>query len=222
VRHQRSHLPELAEIAGLQPARDDLDDQRRDARIVVDDLEVERTKVESDVAAVRTRRTRDQDRMDLITSPKDLERMQGELVSLQRRIATLEDEELEVMVRLEEAQATLDDLTAQVEQADARLAELIAGRDEKAAALDVDLRAVEAERAPVAAEIPDDLLALYEKLRVSKGGVAAAELRQRACGGCRLTVDNAELSRIAGTAPDQVVRCEECSRIMVRTAESGL
>ena len=44
-----------------------------------------------------------------------------------------------------------------------------------------------------------------KELRASKGGVGAAELRARQCGGCRLTLDNAELQSIAATADDVVV-----------------
>ena len=70
--------------------------------------------------------------------------------------------------------------------------------------------------------LPEDLLALYEKLRTSKNGVGAAELRARECTGCRLSIDSAELDLIRTTSSDTVVRCEECQRILVRTAESGL
>jgi predicted nucleic acid-binding Zn-ribbon protein len=224
LRHQRAHLPELAEIAALQAERTDLDNRARDARITVDDLTAEQQKVDTDVEAVKARRTRDRDRMDkgLVTNPKDLERMQHELESLERRISTLEDEELEVMARLEDAQRDLDELTARVTQADRRLAELAGARDERLGAIDADLASVEAERAPAVEGLPDDLLALYDRLRAQKGGVGAAELRARQCGGCRLTLDQAELSRIRGLATDEVVRCEECQRILVRTAESGL
>jgi predicted nucleic acid-binding Zn-ribbon protein len=158
----------------------------------------------------------------LVSNPKDLERMQRELESLERRISTLEDEELEVMARLEDAQRDLDELTARVTQADQRLAELAGARDEKLRAIDADLASIEAERGPAVEGLPEDLLALYDRLRTQKGGVGAAELRARQCGGCRLTLDQAELSRIRGLPTDEVVRCEECQRILVRTAESGL
>jgi uncharacterized protein len=72
------------------------------------------------------------------------------------------------------------------------------------------------------AAIPADLLALYDRLRANKGGVGAAELRARQCGGCMLTLDNADLADIRGKADDEVVRCEQCQRILVRTSESGL
>ena len=224
LRHQRSTIPELAEIAALDASRASLVDQARDAQIVVDDLTTEQKKIDADVEQVKTRRTRDRDRMDqgLIANPKDLERMQHELESLERRITSLEDEELEVMATLEDAQRTLDSLTAQVAAADERLALLAASRDEKARGIDEELAGIERDRGPAADGLPDDLVALYDKLRTAKGGVGAAALRARQCGGCRLAIDNAELAVIRLKPEDEVVRCEECQRILVRTDESGL
>jgi predicted nucleic acid-binding Zn-ribbon protein len=224
LRHQRATLPVIAEIAALQTSRADLDDQARDARIVVDDLTAEQTKIDADVEQVRTRRTRDQDRMDqgLIANPKDLERMQHELESLQRRITSLEDDELEIMAQVEDAQRNLDELEAHLRQADERLVTLAEERDRRLAELDAELLDLEAQRGPVVEALPTDLLTLYDRLREQKDGVGAAELRARQCGGCRLTVDNAELAVIRAKPEDVVIRCEECQRILVRTPESGL
>ena len=224
LRHQRSHLPELAEIAELRTTRTDLDNRARDAQIVVDDLTEEQTKIDADVEQGRTRRTRDQERVDqgLIANPKDLQHMLSELESLQRRITTLEDQELEVMEQVETAQRELNALTSQVTAADERLATLTESRDEKTGTFDRELDAVAAEREPIVAGLPADLLALYEKLRVLKGGVGAAPLRARQCGGCQLALDPAELAQIKAAGSDEVIRCEECQRILVRTHESGL
>lgn len=196
----------------------------RDARIVVDDLTVEQQKVDADVEAVKARRTRDRDRMDqgLVSNPKDLERMQHELESLERRIASLEDDELEVMERLEEAQAELARLEAMVAEAEEQLAGLVQTRDQKIAAIDERLAEAGGKRGPAADGLPAELLSLYDRLREAKGGVGAAELRARQCGGCRLGLDASELTRIKGLPEDEVVRCEECQRILVRTPESGL
>jgi len=224
LRHQRETLPELAEIAALTAARAELDGKRRDAQISVDDLTAEQAKVDADVEQVKTRRTRDQDRMaqGLIANPKDLERMQGELESLQRRITSLEDDELEVMARLEDAEKELDSLTQGVADADQRLAELSSARDQRTQALDHDLETVAADRVPTVSGIPDDLLALYDRLRASKNGVAVGALRARECSGCRLSLDPSELSAIRSAPADEVIRHEECQRILVRTPESGL
>ena len=223
LRHQRSHLPELAEISALEAERTALTDQVRDARIVVDDLTVEQSRADREVEQVKARRERDRTRMDTgqVTNPKDLERMQHELVSLERRITTLEDAELEVMEKLEEAQQVLDGLGIRAEDLDARLAELVAARDEKQAEIDAELARVADDRGPAIESMPQDLMALYERLREQKG-VGAALLRARQCGGCHMSLDASELSRIRSAPADEVVRCEECQRILVRTDESGL
>jgi uncharacterized protein len=191
---------------------------------VVEDLTADQEKVDSDVEAVKARRTRDRERMDqgLIANPKDLERMTHELESLERRINSLEDDEIEIMERLEEAQGVLDSLTAQLATTDARLSALAQSRDEAWAAIDAQLASLSTDRVPVADGLPADLLALYDKLRAAKAGIGAAALRARACGGCQLTLDNAELAVIKAAPSDEVIRCEECQRILVRTAESGL
>jgi predicted nucleic acid-binding Zn-ribbon protein len=224
LRHQLASLPELAEITALEASRKELDNQARDARISVDDLTVEQRKVDADVEQVKTRRKRDQDRIDqgLIGNPKDIERMQHEMVSLQRRIVSLEDEELEIMATLEDAQRTLDSLTAQIAAADERLEALRAARDEKGVGIEAELAEQVGRREEMVVGLPEDLLALYEKLRGNRRGVGAAELRQRRCTGCQLTIDAAEIEVIRKAPADLVVRCEECSRILVRSPESGL
>jgi predicted nucleic acid-binding Zn-ribbon protein len=101
-------------------------------------------------------------------------------------------------------------------------AELRAVHERKAGDLQSQLATVQAERATAASGMPEDLITLYEKLRAQKGGVGAAALRRRECGGCRLTLNAADLGTIARLPTDEVVRCEECNRILVRTGESGL
>ncbi|MFB9314010.1 zinc ribbon domain-containing protein [Nocardioides plantarum] len=224
LRHQRRSLPELAEMEVLAASRREVDDQRRDQQVVVDDLTAAQRKADVDVEQVRARRARDTDRMaqGLISNPKDLERMQRELESLERRIGTLEDEELEIMEQLEEAQAVLAELQQRLAASDERLAELAVQRDEKSAVIDHELHRLVAEREQAAEGLPADLVALYDKLRATKNGVGAAEMLQRRCTGCQMAIDPAEIGVIRATPADTVVRCEECQRILVRTAESGV
>jgi uncharacterized protein len=224
LRHQLETMPESAELERLAVARTDLADQARDARIRVDDLTREQKKADADVEQVKTRRTRDQDRIDkgLISSPKDLERMQHELVSLQRRISELEDNELEVMEQLETAQRDLEGLTNQVAELDESITATTKRRDEKAGDVNEQLASVTVERRQTAEGLPEDLMALYARLRAQKGGVGAAALRARRCGGCSLELNAADLAVIAKAPSNEVIRCEECDRILVRTSESGI
>ena len=65
------------------------------------------------------------------------------------------------------------------------------------------------------------VLAAGAGLGAAWAGIAAL-LRARRCGGCRMEIDRAEIERIASAPPEEVVHCEECGAILVRTHESGL
>ena len=163
------HAPEHAEIAALSQTRNELDNQVRDARVVVEDLTADQIKADQDVEQVKSRR-RDQERIDqgLISNPKDLERMQHELESLERRIGVLEDEELEVMERLEEAQR-VSRLAGGATGGRRRTGRaLVAARDEKEAVLISNWRMRRRERLTLVADSRADLVTLYDRLREQK------------------------------------------------------
>ena len=133
--------------------------------------------------------------------------------AMEIKISAFWMEEHEVTYDLDKANALLDKIGASGMDS--------LTRDEKQRDLDATLAQVTTDRAPAAAEIPEDLMALYERLREQKG-VGAAHLRARQCGGCQLALDSSEISRIRSAPADEVFRCEECQRILVRTDESGL
>lgn len=223
IAHAKAHLPQIAAITGAEADLSGLDVDLVNARTAADDVRRELAKAEQDVQLVRDRAARDQARLDSGQgSPKELTSLQHELVSLARRQSELEDLQLEVMERTE----TLTDRVAQIEQARAeaakRLDALRAEQTDALRDLESEANQVAARRPDIVAGIGEDLVGLYEKIRGASGGLGAAELKYRRCGGCRLELGNVDLDRIRKAPEDEVVRCEECRRILVRTAESGL
>ncbi len=173
---------------------------------------------------MRQRAARDQKRLDsgAVTSPKDLESLQRELASLAKRQGDLEDVVLEVMERRESAQERVAELTGRADSLQAKVDDAVARRDAACAGLDAEAATAAKERELTAADIPADLLALYDKIRNKEGGVGAARLYQRRCEGCRLELDITGINEVRTAAADTVVRCENCHRILVRTPDSGL
>jgi predicted nucleic acid-binding Zn-ribbon protein len=68
----------------------------------------------------------------------------------------------------------------------------------------------------VANQIEKPLLDLYEKIRGNGGGVGAAALVGNKCNGCNLSINAVEMERIKSLGKDELLRCEECRRILVR------
>ncbi|MET9427025.1 MULTISPECIES: C4-type zinc ribbon domain-containing protein [unclassified Streptomyces] len=222
--HKRESLPEHAEIESLTKDLTQLRDLLVAAQTEESDCAREQTKAEQDVDQVRQRAVRDQQRLDsgAITSPKDLENLQKEIVSLAKRQADLEDVVLEVMERRESAQERVAELTERVASVQAKVDDATARRDAALQELEGEATSVAKEREVVAASVPADLMKLYQKIREQQGGVGAARLYQRRCEGCHIELNITEVNEVRAAAPDTVLRCENCRRILVRTAESGV
>lgn len=222
LQHARRTLPVHAEIADLEGKAKVLDDEIVRVRTAHGDVQREVAKAEADVQLVRDRAARDQQRLDAgVGTSKDLMGLQHEIESLAKRQSALEDVELEVMERAEAIESDLAELTAGRARLTERLDALIADRDAAIGALDAEESEVAGPREGIVEEVGADLLAVYEKLRANTG-IGAAALRARRCGACQLELNNIELGRIKAAPADDVLRCEECSRILVRTPESGL
>jgi predicted nucleic acid-binding Zn-ribbon protein len=181
------------------------------------------TKADTDVQLVRERTVRNQARMDAgLGTAKDMQALQHEVDSLARRQSALEDIELEVMERAEGLAADVARLEASSAEMTARADGLKEVRDKTFGELDAEVEQIFRSRADVVAGVGDDLVALYEKIRASSDGIGAAVLRKRRCEGCNLELNQGEINRFTAAAEDEVLRCEECRRILIRTAESGL
>ncbi|MFD3721298.1 zinc ribbon domain-containing protein [Streptomyces sp. NPDC058674] len=222
--HKLNSLPEHAELDALTK---DLTQQRDllvAAQTQASDTAREQTKAEQDVDQVRQRAARDQQRLDsgVGVSARDLANLQNEVVSLAKRQGDLEDVVLDVMERLEASTERVAALTGRVTALEGEVADATARREAATAEIDAEVAKITKDREVVVGSMPTDLMALYEKIRAKQGGVGAARLYQRRCEGCRLELDMAEVNEIKAAARNQVVRHENCGRILVRTADSGI
>jgi predicted nucleic acid-binding Zn-ribbon protein len=221
--HRRRSLPEAAELARLAARAGELKDAIVVTETELTDLAREQSRAERDVDQVRTRIDRDRARLDAgqVSAARDLASLQSEIESLRRRQGDLEEVVLELMERREGLVSRHDELSAERDSLGGETAAVTARRDAAVEEIDEQAGKASDQRSRVAAEVPADLLALYEQIRDSRG-VGAAALRAGRCEGCHLTLNTVDLNQIRASAPDEVVRCEECRRILVRTPESGL
>ena len=221
--HRRRTLPENAELAQLGERAAKVKDAITIADTNLADLDGDLARAEKDVEQVRARIERDNQRLDAgqVSNARELESLQNEVTSLRRRQGDLEEVVLELMERRETAQALRDGAAAEAETVSADEAAATARRDAAVAEIGEQAAKATAGRAAIVPDVPAELLALYDKIRASSG-LGAAPLRRGQCGGCREMLSTAELNEVRAAAPDEVIRHEECRRILVRTPESGL
>ncbi len=222
VAHRRRNLPELTEITEAEKQLRERRDALVAAQTSASDLEREVGKQEREIESVRARAERDRKLMESgSVSAKQLADLERELETLARRQTVLEDDQLELMERKEAVDADVQRTAAEVDKAEQDLADAQRRRDEALADLDATQARRESDRENLLPKLPENLLALYERVRAHKG-IGAALLKSRRCGACQLELDRSSIAEIKAAPDDEVVQCENCDAILVRTPESGL
>lgn len=221
--HRERTLPEAVAVAKLDERLEQLRSDVATAQVEVTDVSRALERADNDVQQVRTRTQKDQQLLDSgsISSSKQLSELQHEITSLQRRQTELEDLELEVMEAAEQAQQLVARLAGEIDQAQTQREELVEARDVALTALTADRSSSAEGRQRIAADVPEDLLKLYDKIRADQGGVGAAPLRGNRCEGCHMQISPIDMKDIAAAPPDEVTRCESCRRILVRPVPTG-
>jgi uncharacterized protein len=217
-RRRRASLQPRAELAALDLR---LADAARRRALIVARRDVFATRqeiLERDLGTTEARRAEISRRLygGTISATRELQAMAAEVESLTSRASGLEDQVLEVM----EEQEPLD---AEVATVDREKDHLLAARAEvegrlsaAEAAIDAEVEVITGQLADAVSEVPADLLALYQQLRERLGGVGAARLVGASCGGCHLALPATEVDRLRRQAPDAILFCDHCGRILIR------
>jgi predicted nucleic acid-binding Zn-ribbon protein len=220
--HRRRALPEHAELTEAEARVRAGKDAVVEAETAAGDLDRDIRRLERDVEGVRART--EKDRAALAgsgVSARQAADLQHELETLARRQSVLEDEQLDVMEQREALGGNLDHARRVLAEAEEQLQGVTGRRDTALTDIDAAEAGRRRDREAILPDLPADLLGVYEKRR-EQGRAGAGLLRERRCGACRLELDRTFLGRIKAAAADDVVHCEECGAILVRTGESGL
>jgi uncharacterized protein len=212
-----SNLPELEQIKAIHKRLEDSAIELKVVETELEDVTIDLRRSEVDVEAVVERMKKDEARLNSgAASPKELEQTQHELATLAKRKAELEDGELEIMMRYDSVKKRLDELANDEVGLKQLELELNVRLENSKSEINSELESAKAARAALIPQIETSLYDLYEKVRSSANGIGAALLMGNKCDGCHLEINAIERERIKGLDAEEVLRCEECRRILVR------
>lgn len=215
--HQAKTLPVLKDLAHATEGYESHDALAIASETERSDIEIELNRSASDVEQVEIRIAKDQKVIDSgSASAKDLQSLMGEMESLLKRKQELEEIELEIMVRVEDAATRRKLHEAERDRFKVEVDRLTKERNAALADIESKREEISTARSAVEATISKEILDLYNKIKESNGGIGAARLKDGKCDGCHLAINTVELGRIKSLPDDEVVRCEECRRILVR------
>lgn len=215
LEHRKRNLKEQADLDDLTQRLQVAQKQLGEQKAVHDEIALRQRKLDGDIEMIRAKADAEQQKMETgdVTNARELSALHAEVESLKRRINTLEDADLEVMEEKETAEHELARLEAETADLVSQVEVATAARDKASAQIDEELAVARAERVQWAPKIPADLMELYDDLRVSKKGIAAAALEGDTCLGCHMKLAAQDVGRMRKEKGLQ--RCEECRRILV-------
>jgi predicted nucleic acid-binding Zn-ribbon protein len=218
LRHGRATLPERGQLEAIAERLAALEATAGETGGQRDEVARRQQKLEDELASLEEKLVMLDKRMysGTVTAPRELQAMQADAEALKRRQSSLEDQVLEAMGEREPLDAQLDELAESRRAMDDESAELRAAIANAEASIDSELATEDAARSAAAASIPADLLSLYEDLRARLGGIGAARLVRGSCAGCHLALPATEVDRLKRVPADEIVRCDQCGRILVR------
>ncbi|HEY3142893.1 MAG TPA: C4-type zinc ribbon domain-containing protein [Acidimicrobiales bacterium] len=217
--HRLRMLPARATLATLEDKIAGLDRQLVDVDGRHNLLDREQRRLEDEIASLRARAGQADKQLysGATNNPRELQALQDDIASIQRRISSLEDEELDVMEALEPVDAERVGLVGQRDVLDDQAKTLRAEVAEAEAEIEAEVATVRSNRDAIASDVDDGLWSEYDSLRSRLGGIAIARLVGSTCQGCHLQLSAVEVDRIRRLSPDDLVHCEECGRLLVRS-----
>jgi predicted nucleic acid-binding Zn-ribbon protein len=210
-------LPEIEQLLHIDKRIILANEELSTVKAEADQIALELRRGEVDVETVTDRIKKDEARLASgNATPKELEQLQREVGTLKKRQESLEEIELEIMMRSDAIGARRDTLTTDLASLETLKSEINSRLATATTQINTLISDKNQARLLVVAKIEKPLIDLYEKIRAASGGVAAAALVGNKCNGCNLAINAVEMERIKSLSKDELLRCEECRRILVR------
>ena len=217
LRHERKHLPVLSRIESVIERLKTNKRSAIQADASLSEAKARATRSEDEVGQVVRRAEVLRERLHSGNSAaRDLSAIQGEIDQLGQRQAALEEAQIVAMEALDSAREEVERLSREESEIRAAGRELTAERDAEFARLDEEIESLENQRADLAGTIEAVLLADYEAVCTSTGGLGAVALRGRIIEGGAVEISPQELARIVAAPQDEVIHAEENDVIVVR------
>lgn len=147
-----------------------------------------------------------------IAVPKELQDFQLEIAMQKRQLNSIENKQIELMISTEDVQKEYDKvcikLSKVIEESETNNKFII--EEQSKLLKEVEKLNSEKKAAEISISIQD--LALYNKLRVQRSGLALSMISDSSCNSCGATITPAQNQAIKSF--DQIIFCPSCGRIL--------
>jgi len=216
VTRQRSHLPEIAELATLEDELRGLLVELRAAEGALAPLKASYETVAKESGRLKTRAGDLGVTLDSSTANvRELTALQNELTHVRALLSESEDRELELLLEVEPFDAKVAAIKSRAQPSVLRRTELRDVIAQLQATLDDELVALRRDRDERATALSLSLLSRYDAALARSGTSGAAQVVEGRCDGCRIALSPLDVDRWKSQAPSTYLDCPECGRLLL-------
>lgn len=211
--NQRQNLPELSEYKATHDELASIAAGLESARATLKAHELDFDKSEGELEILEAKLGEHETRLFAGgMSGRETEHMRLEVQSLKGQREAMEEKVLRLLDTVDPAREDVRTLEERSDSLKARKEALEMVIKAEWKTIDAELARKEERKKEAVAPVPGDLMEMYEKLRLSKDGVAVGRLDGGVCGGCNMALSTAEQAEALGADPP---RCVHCRRLLV-------
>ena len=216
VSTQKTHLPEMTELAALEV---ELREQLRalnEAQAALTPVRRAYDEAQQEGERLRSRaESLDKTLSASTANARELAALQHEVQHVRELLERNDDVELELLVAVEPLDEAVSAIKAAAQPAVARRSELQGAIGELRSSLDDELVTLREQRVERAAALPPELVSRYEAAFARVGTSGAAQVVSGRCDGCRIALSPLDLDHWKGQPEGTFMACPECGRLLV-------
>ena len=210
---RRKSLPELDAYRQAHEKQAALEKELVEASDILKTMELDFDKSEGELEMLESKLTEHETRLYAGgMSARETEYMRLEVQSLKGQRSAMEERVLALLDDLDPARDAAQKLTDEIGLLTSEKESLEKVIKAEWKQIDAELARKEERKKEAIVPIPPDLLEMYEKLRLSKEGVAIGRFEHGVCGGCHMALSAAEAAEALDA---EIPRCVHCRRILV-------
>ncbi len=198
----------------LQTHRDELDAAQK----ALDENTEETKKMQSQATLAGDRIERVEGKLPLIKTNKEYQALNKEIEAMRKEIIQCEDRAITLMEEVEALKSEVAEKEAVFSKEDEGIKSKITGYEREVSKFDESAAKHESEKTELAAGVDKKNLAIYEKIRSKRDGVAIVAAIKEVCQGCYMNIPPQLFNLVQRSS--ELNTCPNCNRILYWKAES--
>ncbi len=157
-----------------------------------------------------------------IKTNKEYEAVLKEIEGIKAENSALEEKIIAGLDKVQSLEAALKEAKAEQKRAEGEVADVEKQARAECAEIETEVGAVGKQRDECAKGLSRDVLEVYDRVRIGRGGVAIVPVVDNVCQGCCMSLTMQEINNLI-VSEDTLIHCRSCQRILFleNPAEAG-